>query len=25
MVSTSAEDRNFMDLHTQAIYGDKLE
>jgi len=25
MVSTRAEDRNFMDLHTQAIYGDKLE
>ncbi len=25
MVSTTAEDRKFMDLHTQAIYGDKLE
>lgn len=25
MVSTTAEDRRFMDLHTQAIYGDKLE
>ncbi len=25
MVSTTAEDRQFMDLHTQSIYGDKLE
>jgi len=25
MVSTTAEDRRFMDLHTQLIYGDKLE
>lgn len=25
MVSTTAEDRNFMDLHTQEIYGNKLE
>ncbi|SDI75528.1 5-deoxy-glucuronate isomerase [Propionivibrio dicarboxylicus] len=25
MVSTSAEDRNFMDLHTQEIYGNRLE
>ena len=25
MVSTTAEDRQFMDLRTQAIYGDKLE
>lgn len=25
MVSTTAEDRNFMDLRTQQIYGDKLE
>ena len=25
MVSTTADDRNFMDLRTQKIYGDKLE
>ena len=25
MVSTTAEDRKFMDLHIQSIYGDKLE
>lgn len=25
MVSTTEDDRNFMDLHTQKIYGDKLE
>ncbi|AEV29238.1 putative enzyme involved in inositol metabolism [Sphaerochaeta pleomorpha str. Grapes] len=25
MVSKTAEDRNFMDLHTQQIYGDRLE
>jgi 5-deoxy-glucuronate isomerase len=25
MVSIQAENRNFMDLHTQKIYGDRLE